>query len=86
MGGGLGGGVHAVLGHFVDAARCLLLIKAEQLVERAGAFADGVGVLDGLGDVGLREDHGFAEIYSTAELRDNGGRKCAARAVRVRTF
>jgi hypothetical protein len=37
--GGFGGGVHAVLRDFVDAARRRFLMEAEELIERAGAFA-----------------------------------------------
>ena len=40
VGAGFGGGVHAVLGNFVDAARRRLLMDAVEMIERAGAFAD----------------------------------------------
>ena len=39
-GGGLGRGVHAVLGNFVDAALWGLLMGAVEMVEGTGAFAD----------------------------------------------
>ena len=38
---GFGGGVHAVLRNFVDAARGRLLVQAEKMIERPGALADG---------------------------------------------
>jgi hypothetical protein len=62
VGSGFGGGVHTVLRDFVDAAQGLLLVEAEELIERAGAFADCIGALDGFGDVSLRKDYGFAQV------------------------
>ena len=73
MRGGFGGGMHAVLWDFVDAAGWGFLVEAIELIERAGAFADLVGLLDGLGDVCLCEDHGFAKLLSAGELCGNGG-------------
>ena len=57
--GGFGGGVHAVLGDFVDTARGRLDALAVEMIERDTAFADGVALFDGLGDVGFREGGGF---------------------------
>ena len=54
--------MHAVLRHFVDAARRRFLMEAEKLIERAGTLADLVGLFDGFGDVGLGEHHGFAQL------------------------
>lgn len=73
VGGGFGGGVHAVLGDFVDAAKCGLLGEAEELVEGAGAFADAVGAFDGFGYVRFREDYGLAKRRAVAELSGDRG-------------
>ena len=37
---GFGGGMHAVLGHFVDAAQRRFVVRAVEMIERAGALAD----------------------------------------------
>src|SRR5260370_9175195 len=50
---GFGGGVHAVLGHFVDAAGGRLDALAIEMIEWDAAFADGVALFDGFGDVGF---------------------------------
>ena len=75
-----------MLRDFVDAARRRFLMEAEELIQRAGAFADRVGLLDRLGDVSLRENHGFAKLLAAGELRGDGGGKRAARPVRVGAF
>jgi hypothetical protein len=54
--------MHSMLRDFVNSAQRLLLMEAEKLIERPGAFADLVGLLDRLCDVGLGENHGFAEL------------------------
>ena len=53
--GGFRGGMHAVLGDFVDTARGRLLVDAVDVVERTAPFSDGVTFFDGLGDVGFGE-------------------------------
>jgi len=73
MRGGFGGGVHAVLRDFVDAAGGRFLMESIELIERPGAFADLVGLLDGFRDVGLRKDHSFAELLPARKLRGDGG-------------
>ena len=53
VGGGVGGGMQAVLGHFVDAPRRRLNALAIEMVERDAAFADRVALLNGFCDVGF---------------------------------
>src|SRR5215831_10809565 len=72
MRGGFGGGMHAMLRHFVDAPRRRVLMEAEELIERAGAFADWIGFLDRLGDISLREDDGLAKLQTACKLRGYG--------------
>ena len=67
------GGMHAMLGNFVDSARGLLLMEAVKLVERPRAFADLVGLLDRFRYVSLRQDHGFAKLLPARKLRRNRG-------------
>jgi len=78
--------VHAVLGNFVDAARRWLLVYAVEMVERPGAFADGISLLDRFCDVGLREKDGVPQRASARQLRRNRRRESAARAMRVFRF
>ncbi len=75
--------MHAVLRDFVDAASRRLLIEAEKLIERAGAFADRVGLFDGLGNVSLREDHRLAQLLTSGKLRRDSRRKSAAGTVGI---
>ena len=72
VGGGFGGRMHAVLRHFVDAARRRFLVETEELVQGAGSFADLVGLFDRLGDISLGENHRFAQLLSAGELRGDG--------------
>ena len=65
--------MHAVLRDFVDAAGRRFLMEAEELIERACAFADCVRLLNGFGNVSLRQNHGFAKLLSQRKLRSNGG-------------
>src|SRR6266446_5783193 len=53
--GGFGGGVHAVLGDFVDAAGGRLDALAIEMIEGDAAFADGVALFDGFRDVSFRK-------------------------------
>jgi hypothetical protein len=71
VGAGFGGGVHAVLGDFVDAARRRFLVNAIKMIERARAFTDGVTFFDGLGHVGFGEQHGFSQRAAAGKLRRN---------------
>ena len=57
----------------MDAAQGLFLMKAEKLVQRTRAFADLIRLLNRLGNVRLRQDHGFAELLSARELRQDRG-------------
>jgi len=59
VGGGFGGGVHAVLGNFVDAAGGRLDALAEEMIERQAAFSDSVGFFDSFGYVNFGECGGF---------------------------
>src|SRR5258707_11782024 len=59
VGGGFGGGVHAVLGDFVDTAGGRLDALAIEMIERDTAFADGVALFDGFGDVSFGEGSSF---------------------------
>jgi hypothetical protein len=52
---GLGGGVHAVLRDFMDAAGGRLDFVPIEMVEGDSAFANGVSFFDGLRDVGFRQ-------------------------------
>jgi hypothetical protein len=57
--GGFGGGVHAVLGDFVDAAGGRFNALTVEMIERDAAFADGIALFDGFGDVGFGKRGGF---------------------------
>jgi len=69
VGGGFGGGVHAVLGNFVDPARGRFDALAVEMIEGDAAFADGVTFFDGFGDVGFRKRGGFEQAASGGQLR-----------------
>ena len=72
VGAGFGGGVHAVLGNFVDAAGGRFLVDAIEMIERTGALADGVTFFDRFRHVRFGEQHGFAQRASAGKLRGNG--------------
>ncbi len=59
MSSGFGGGVHAVLGDFVETARGRLDLVAIKMVERDSTFADSVTLLDSFCYVGLSEGGGL---------------------------
>ena len=61
MGGGFGGGVHAVLRDFVEAAGGWLDLVAVEMIEGDSAFADGVAFLDCLGYVGFGQSGGLKQ-------------------------
>src|SRR5690348_7583073 len=71
--GGFGGGMQAVLRHFVDAAGRRLDALAIEMIERDAALADGVTLLDSHGDVGLGQSSGFEERAAGSELRGERG-------------
>lgn len=56
--------MHTVLRNFVDAAGGRFLVEAEKLVQRAGAFADRVRLVDCFRDVRLCEDYGLAQLLA----------------------
>src|SRR5437868_4175285 len=68
MSGGFGGGVHAVLGDFVEAAGGRLDLVAIKMVEWDATFADRVALLDGFGYVGLGESGGLEQRTSCAQV------------------
>ncbi len=78
MSGGFGGGVHAVLGDFVDAAGGRFDALAVEMVKWDAAFANGVAFFYGFGDVGFGEGGGFKHRASGGQLRSECGRKGAA--------
>src|SRR6266849_7041677 len=79
--GGFGGGVHTVLGDFVDAAGGRLDALAVKMIEGHAAFADGVAFFDGFGDVGFGERGSFEHRASGGKLRGKCGGERAARTV-----
>src|SRR6266849_7916002 len=79
--GGFGGGVHTVLGDFVDAAGGRLDALAVEMIERDAAFADGIALFDGFGDVGFSERRSFDERTRGSKLRRNRRCKRAAGSV-----
>ncbi len=72
MRAGFGGGVHAVLRDFVDAAWGRLLVDAIKMIERAGALSDGVTFFDCLRDVCFGEQDGFAQRTAAGEECGDG--------------
>ena len=69
--------MHAVLRNFVDAALRRFLMHAVEMVERAGALADGKSSFDRFGHIGFCEQHGFAQRAPAGKLRGNGRSECA---------
>src|SRR5258705_11958549 len=59
VGGGFGGGVHAMLGDFVDAAGGRLDALAVEMVERHPALPDGVAFVAGFCNVRFGERGGL---------------------------
>src|SRR2546428_4569945 len=86
VGGGFGGGVHAVLGDLVDAAGGRLDALAVEMIERDVALTNGVAFFDGFGDVSFGERRSFKKSAGGGQLRSDGGRKGAASSVRVVRF
>src|SRR5260370_25137173 len=80
---GFGGGVHAVLGDFVDAAGGGLNALAVEMIERNAALADGVALFDGLSDVGFGESRGFEQSAACCQLRGQRRSKTTAGSVRI---
>src|SRR6266851_3783204 len=81
VGGGFGGGMEAVLRHFVDAARGCLDALAIEVIERGAALADGIALFDGFGDVRFGESGRFEQRASGGKLRGKCRGKRAAGAV-----
>src|SRR6202008_3384271 len=81
VGGGFGGGVHAVLGDFVNTAGGRLDALAVEMIERNAAFADGAALFYGFGDRGFGERGGFEQAAASGKLSDKCGCKGAAGAV-----
>ena len=72
VGGGFSGRMHAVLWYFVNTARGRFLVEAEELIQRASAFADVIGLLNSFGDVSLGENHRFAQLLTAGKLCGDG--------------
>jgi len=64
---GFGGGVHSVLGNFVDAARGRFLVDAIKVIERAGAFSDRVAFFDRFCHIRFGEQDRFAQRAPASE-------------------
>src|SRR5208282_5451069 len=75
--------LHGVQLFWMDAARRGLGLHAEEMVERAGAFAGGVGALHGFLDVDFGEQDRVVEIFSLRELGGDGRGERATGAVRI---
>jgi hypothetical protein len=78
-----GGGMQAVLGDFVYAARWRLLVEAEEMIQRARPLADGIGFLDCLGDVSFCQRYRLGQRAPASKLRGNCRGKRAPGTVRV---
>src|SRR6266851_2964090 len=78
VGGGFGGGMHAVLGDFVNAAGGRLNTLAIEMIERNAAFADGVALFDGFGDISFGERSGLEQGAASGKLRGKCRGKGAA--------
>jgi len=83
VGGGFGGGVHAMLGHFVGSTSEGLDFLTIKMIEGHAAFADGVTFFDGFGDVGFRESGGFEEGPPGGKLCGDGRGKSASGTMSV---
>jgi hypothetical protein len=83
---GFGGGVHAVLWDFVNAAWGRFLVRTIKMIERAGTFSDRVTFFDCFRHVGFGEQDGFAQRTAAGQLRGNRRRERASRSVRIFTF
>ena len=71
MRGRFGCGVHAVLRHFVDAARGRLLMRAIKMVEGARSLPNGETVFDSFQHIGFRKHYRFPQAASQSELGGN---------------
>src|SRR6266567_4754001 len=83
VGGGFGGGMQAVLRDFVDAAGGGLYALAVKMIERDAAFSDRVALLNGFGDVSLRQGRRFEQRAARRKLCGKRRSKGAARPVGV---
>ena len=59
--GGFGGGMHAVLRDFVDAASGRLDLLAEEMIQRQTAFPNGIGFLYCFGHIDFGKRDSFEE-------------------------
>jgi hypothetical protein len=57
---GFGGGVHAMLWNFVDAARGRFLVNAVEVIQRTGTLANRKSLFDGLCHVRFRQQYRFS--------------------------
>src|SRR6185312_16713356 len=80
---GRSAGGEFVLGGGVDVARGGGVLEAEEVVEGAGAGADGVGLAQGGADVGLGDDGGIEQLFALGQVGGEGGGEGAAGAVAV---
>ena len=83
MRGGFCSGVHAVLWHFVQAARGRLNALAVEVIERQSALANRVGLLNGFCHVCLGERGGFNQRTPRGQLRGERRGKRATGSVQV---
>src|SRR6266700_4516245 len=83
VGGGFGGGMQAVLRDFVDAASGRLDALAVKVIERDASFPDRIALLDGFGDVSLRQGRRFEQRPARGKLCGKRRSKGAARPVGV---
>ena len=86
MGASLRGGVHAVLGDFVDAASGRLDALAVEMVEGDAAFADGIPLFNGHCDVGFGKSSGFQQRARGGQLSGDGGSEGATGTVSIFGF
>lgn len=71
--GGFCGGMHSVLGNFVDASRRWFLMKSEQVIEGSCPLAGRIRFFDGFGDICFGENHSVPKMLASGELRRDGG-------------
>ena len=81
MGGGFGGGMHAVLRDFVKAAGGWLDLVAIEMVERSSALADRVTLFDCFRDIGFGERRSFKQRTPSGKMRSDSAGEGAAGAV-----
>ena len=70
--GWLCGGMHSVLGNFVNASWRRFLMKAEQVIQRPCALTGGIRFFDRLGDVRFGENYCISKMLARGQLRCDG--------------